>query len=242
VENVDSIINVVLDGIDNNTYWNIEKHITLNRINDDFKISNKTLPIIGNDKKEITHIVLKSEMNSLNFWDTMIYILLERFLIYNPEHEKDKKKYENKSINTYLFLLNSNNSIKLDWLWDKTLNVEMKKEIKKAMILHFSDNHEEIYNYYCYVKNENDGRFFGGEHISKTPFQYIVSKINNEQNYPSYIIRVFEELHEKIVRGDKQYVKNICESKENFNKVLCDKLELACDNYLGISEVTDYDF
>lgn len=242
VENVDSIINTVLYLVDVKTQWNIEKHFTLKSINDDFTICNRSFPVIGNNEKDITHIMLKSDVNSLNFWDIMISALLERFLIYNPNHEKDIEKYNDKKIKTYIFILKSNNSIKIDWNWDKDMNIEIKKEIKKAMILHFSDNHEEIYNYFCYIKNENNGKFFGNQCDIKTPFQYIFTKMNNEKNYPNYIIKVFEELHEKLTRGYKEDVKKICKTVDNFNKMLYEKLEIACDNYLGISEITDYDF
>ena len=245
LENADTLINNVLDEVNVKTKWNIIKHINLKGVNDDFKIYNGNFPVIGHNKKEVTHIMLKSEINSLNFWDIMINALLERFLIYNPNNEKDVEKYNDKKINTYIFNLNSNNYIKIDWEWDKEINIEIKKEIKKAIILHFSDNHEEIYNYFCYIKNENNGIFFGKECEIKTPFQYIFTQMNNKtnySNYPKYIIRFFEELHEKLVRNYKEDVKNICENVDKFNKVLYEKLEIACDNYLGISEITDYDF
>jgi hypothetical protein len=60
--------------------------------------------------------------------------------------------------------------------------------------------------------------------------------------YPAYIIREFEELHEKLVRGYKEEVKQICSNLINFNDMLNIKLEIACDSYLGISETSDYDF
>ena len=56
----------------------------------------------------------------------MIEILLERFLIYNPKSEEDKKKYKDKKISTYLFLLDKNSFIKLDWEWDKLLLNDIK--------------------------------------------------------------------------------------------------------------------
>lgn len=240
VENVDNIINTVLDNVDVKTKWNISKHITLKGLNDEFTLCNQNFPIIGYNNKEITHIILKSEINSLNFWDIMINSLLERFLIYNPQHDGDVKKYENKQINTYIFILNSNKFIKIDWSWDKDLSVEIKKEIKKAMLLYFSDNHEEIYNYFCYIKNNGD--FFGKDKEIKTPFQYIFTQMKTYNKYPGYIIKVFEELHEKLVRGNKEEVKNICENVDSFSKKLYEKLEIECDNYLGISEMNDYDF
>jgi len=116
------------------------------------------------------------------------------------------------------------------------LDLEIRKEIKKAMMIHFSENHEAIYNYVSFIKKEN--KIKGTEY--NTPFQYILSQMNSQ--YPSYIIRAFDELHEKLVRGCKEEVKQICDNVNNFNDMLNIKLEIACDNYLGISEIADYEF
>lgn len=245
VENVDTIICEALDHVDVKTRWNIQKHMTLKSINDDFTICNGNFPILGYSENNITHIMLKTDINALNFWDIMIHALLERFLIYNPRNEKDIEKYENKQITTYMFGLTENRCVKLDWEWDKAMSTEIKTEVKRAMILHFSSNHEEIYNYFCYIKNEPKGKYFGGDLETKTPFQYIFTKMKDRTlhpNYPTYIIRVFEELHDMLVRGNKEDVKNICGNMEVFCNMLRTKLEIACDNYLGTFEKTDYDF
>ena len=73
-----------------NINWNVFKHIEMyHRKNKDFfKISKLQFPIIGNNKTDIVHIVLKPDISQLNFWDIMIEILLERFLIYNPKNDK----------------------------------------------------------------------------------------------------------------------------------------------------------
>jgi hypothetical protein len=239
LNNINDLVNTVLVNVDIKTKWNVEKHINLNGNSDDFKI-HENIPILGNDEKNITHIMLKSEINSLNFWDIMINTLLERFLIYNPTHEKDIEKYKNKILNTYIFVLNTNNYKKIDWTWDNESSLEIKKEIKKAIIIHFSDKHEEIYNYFCFIKNE--GIRFGKDKIYRTPFQYIYEEMNKSINYPKYIIRLFEELHELLINHDKEKVKNICDNFISFNETLIKKLEISCDNYLGISENIDYEF
>jgi hypothetical protein len=245
-KNVDTIINDLLDGVEVKSIWNIQKNMKLKSSSNDFTISNNNFDLIGNDSKNITHIILSSDLNQLNFWDTMITALLERFLIYNPKSDKDCNKYNNKKINTYIFVLKLKNYEKLDWEWDKDMDIEIRKEIKKAMMIHFSENHEAIYNYFCYIKNDNTN--FGKGTDYNTPFQYILSEMKKqkdsigEPNYPAYIIRAFDELHEKLVLGCKEEVKQICSNLVNFNDMLNIKLEIACDNYLGISETSDYDF
>ena len=236
-KNVDGIINDLLDEVEIKTKWNIQRHMTLHSVSNNFTISNNKFDLIGYDSKNITHIILCSDLNQLNFWDTMISSLLERFLIYN-NHEEDCENYHNKIINTYIFVLNTTKYEKIDWDWDKDMGCEIRKEIKKAMIIHFSENHEAIYNYFSFIKNDN--KMFGKGTAYNTPFQYILSRMKQKKdfygrpNYPEYIIRAFEELHEKLVRGCKEEVKHICENVNSFNVMLHIKLEIACDNYLGI--------
>ena len=74
--------------------WNILKHIELDSQKDYFKISKLQFPIIGNNETDIIHIVLKSDISQLNYWDNMVEILLERFLIYNPKSQDDKIRFK----------------------------------------------------------------------------------------------------------------------------------------------------
>ena len=122
-----------------------------------FKISKLQYPIIGNNEKDIIHIVLKSNISQLNFWDIMIEILLERFLIYNPKNDKDKTKFKGKNIHTYLFLLDKNSFIKIDWDWDKELINNIKSELKIVLKEHFISYHNDICKYIDFIKiNEKE--------------------------------------------------------------------------------------
>ena len=98
IKNVKNIIEKSSIKSYNNIEWNIYKHIQLDSEKDYFKISKLQYPIIGNNKTDIIHIILKSNISQLNFHDIMIEVLLERFLIYNPKSDKDIKKYKDKKI------------------------------------------------------------------------------------------------------------------------------------------------
>ena len=226
IENVDTIIDKCLFNTDN--HWSIFKHIALKSNNDDFTIHKMQFPILGYNKTDITHIILKSDINSLNYHDTMVEVLLERYLIYNCKSENDNLKYFDKKINTYIFLLNINDFIKIDWDWDKKL--DLRKEIKNAMVNHFSDN-----QLFIYLMNIINKKLY-----KTTPFEYIYTQMKECFNYPNYIIKFFEELHEKWCTGLKNEVKLIL-NQENFNEILNKKLEYACDNYLNLINF-DLDF
>jgi len=135
-----------------NVRWNILKHIGLDSQKDYFKINKLHFPIIGNNETDIIHIVLKSDISELNFWDTMTEILFERFLIYNPKSKEDKEKFKGKKINTYLFLLEQNTFELIEWNWDKGITKEIKTELNKTLKIHFEQYHCDIYKYLDYMR------------------------------------------------------------------------------------------
>ena len=225
--------------------WNIFKHIRLFSNNEDFKINKLQFPIIGNNDKEVSHIILKSDFTSLNFWDTMIEALMERFLIYNPDTQsggRDIYKYKNKKINTFIFILGETKCIKIDWTWDKKLKSELLVLTKGAMFNHYSDNHKDIYKYLKQIKSKkNKNKKWGVKCETSTPFEYISKTMKKILQYPHYIIKIFEDLHEKWSDGYKKDVKKIYENKKTFTNYLDKKLEVAIDCYLGLSKITETD-
>lgn len=49
---------------------------------------------IGFDDKNIHHIKFITDLNELNYWDTMIEILIHRFLIRNPKENTQSRNNE----------------------------------------------------------------------------------------------------------------------------------------------------
>jgi hypothetical protein len=214
-----------------NISWNIYKFIELKSNNTYFKIFKTNFPIIGNNDDTILHIALKSNISQINFWDIMIELLLERFLIYNPQLEKDKDRYEDKEIITYCFLLDDNSYIKIKWSWDKILCSELKKELCNGMFSHFSEKHEDIYNYFTLVI-KNKGMLW-----IENPYKVldsIIEKIEDAgDTYPNYIRGFFEDISLKIEDGeDYDYVNHFDEFNNRLNKKLIKYLH----KYFGLSD------
>lgn len=225
IANIKNIINTTGIKDYQNINWNIFKHIELDSNNEYFKINKLQFPIIGNNETDIIHIVLKSDICQLNFWDIMIQILLERFLIYNPKSEEDKKKFNDKKINTYLFLLDKNNFIKFDWTWDKLLLNDIKSEIKIVLEEYYQNNHNDIYTYLNYIKNNN-------EKWDKEPnvlIDKIIDDFKKYQNFPEYIIDFFKDINTKI-DDDEEY--NYINNFKSFNDKLNKKLTKNINKYL----------
>jgi len=230
LKNIHSIINT--SGIKDykNINWNIFKNIELNCESDYFKINKFQFPIIGNNETDIIHIVLKSDISQLNFWDIMVEILLERFLIYNPKSEEDIKKFKDKKINTYLFLLDKNSFIKLVWDWDKcsSIKTEIKTEIKIVLEEYYQDNHDDIYKYFTYIKEDKKEQW---EQEPDKIIDVIIDKFKEMKDCPEYIIEFFNDIISKIEDDeDYDYINNL----KSFNNKLNKKLTKKIDKYLQL--------
>lgn len=225
IENVKSIIES--SGINNfeNMNWNIYKHVALDSSKDYFKISKLQYPILGNNDTDIIHIVLKSDISHLNFWDIIVEILLERFLLYNPAPSRydNKKKFENKNINTYLFLLDKNRCVKIDWDWDKEFKNDIQVQLKETLKIYFESNHRSIFNFLEMSKKDEKWTTEPGSIIDS-----IIDRCDKMYNCPQYINKFFDNLKEKIDDGDDyDYIDNY----DSFNNKLMKKLDNDLTKY-----------
>tara|TARA_X000000950_G_scaffold15348_1_gene16643 strand:- start:10908 stop:11555 length:648 start_codon:yes stop_codon:yes gene_type:complete len=213
-----------------NVNWNVLKKIEMDSNKEYFEIKKLQFPIIGNNETDIIHIVLKSDMSTLNFWDIMIEILLERFLIYNPnnKNKKDIKKFKDKKIITYLFLLDKNSYIKLDWDWDKELVNEIKNELKQTLTEHFESYHNDIYKCLNHIKNDNMELW---DDKPDGIIGLMLKKLESMKNCPDYIHKSLYEI-EGAIKFAKEYGVDydIC---EHINKKLNNNLNESIDSYFN---------
>ena len=226
IKNIQHIISK--SGIKNyqDVNWNILKHIEMESEEDDFKISKLQYPIIGNNKTEIIHIVLKSDISNLNFWEIMIEILLERFLIYNSKSDKDKQKFNDKKINTYLFLLDKNSFIKIEWNWDKSFINEIKNELQDVLIKHFKSYHNDISKYFNHIKT-NKAELWENE--PDKIINFIITKLKSMNNCPNYITDVFKYIEGYIEEDDHNTI-----DEDYLNIRLNNKLKKYLKRYLSL--------
>ena len=226
ITNIKNIINKSNIAHYQNINWNIFKNIELHSTKDYFGINKHHFPIIGNNETDVIHIVLKSNISKLNFWDIMSEILLERFLIYNPKSDEDKSKFENKKINTYLFLLDKNKYINIDWLWDKSLINNIKEELKSVLEEYYKSNHLDIYKYFTHIKNNN----WNNDKNKIKIVEDIIQKCSDMYNCPDYIMDFLKDIITKI-EDEEEY--DYINSYDTFNKKLTKKLKNHIDKYLN---------
>lgn len=225
IANIKEIINKSEIKKYKNINWNIFKHIELKSDYDFFKIYNPQFPIIGYNETDIIHIILKSSLSELNSSDITIQILLERFLIYNSKSEKDNKRYNNKNINTYCFILDDCNCVKINWQWDKLYTDDIKKELSITLKTFYDEYHIDIYNYFKHLQNSNINLY------NTSPTKIIDKLIKESIDYPNYIIDFFKDINTKIEEDeDYSYINNFSEFSKKLNK----KLDIYLKKYFEL--------
>ncbi len=235
-ETVDKVMHEI-HSTDTDVKWNIEHQIHLDgggaKEFDDFKISKRHIEIIGFSEKSVYHMMFKSDFNQLNYWDTMIEILLDRFLIHNTTDKgKDIEKFKNKKIITYLFSLKKKSYERFDWNWENEVSSEIKTEIKKSIVLYFSGYNKQLFQYSTFVKGNKDNWTGKG----KSPMEYIASNFGDVV----YVRDFFMYLH-SLSEHDKGEVKKILNDEDKFYDQLNKYIEDMCDRFFGFNNTNDDD-
>jgi hypothetical protein len=223
----------------------MEKNLYYNKKNEsDYTLRKTESFLIGNNDNYVVDIVLKTSFSELNYLETMKDIILDRFIIHDPEQtdkRKDIDKYYGKELITYILILEDNKYVKYDWKWTKGNN-ELKNIIKNGIIKYYISHHDDLFNF-CY--NSIKGWNIGGSIIDvqwsedtnkaslkdiidpelklTNPFDYIESELNKNQNTPSYITNYINEIFE-IAKNNRNefdnelYSNDVNVTKEKFNK------------------------
>lgn len=213
--------------------WNIEKSISLDRNRESFIINKFNYPIIGHNDDKIIHIMLESSFNQLNFWDVMIKCLIERFFIFNPDHEDNKKIFDGKDIETFLFILDEARCISIKWTWDKELFNDIIQEIKNSLEKHYQTFHKPLYKYFRFIKLNNKGNHFD---LMKRKIQ----EKDTFKKYPPYIFDLLDSFEEKYREKNKEFLSKHCNKEETFCEILNNKLEKSLDD--TFQQKIDIDF
>lgn len=218
-----------------NIEWNIEHQILFNGNTDDLKLHNK-FNIIGNNEKNVYHLIFQTDYNKLNYCETMVKILLERFLIQNANrNNRDKNnetKFSKKKITTYLLILKQNRYELFDWDFEKDINNEIRIMCKNAFIKYFKNYNKELFNYCKFIKNDKSKwKDF------KSPYQFITKDEDFRNNI--YIKDFFNCLDQKISDGKHIEVKGITDKfylfEEKINEYIVDMIE----TYFGLNKIDD---
>ena len=235
-KNIKNIIENVMKEILNNKNieWNIEHCICFNGNTTDLKLHNN-FSIIGNNKDHIHHLVFQTDYNKLNYLDTIIQIVLERFLIQNPKgnsyDKNNQTRYSKKKITTYLLILKQKKYEIFDWEFENNFDTEVKKICKDAMVKYFKNYSKELFNYCGFIKkNKNKWRGF------KSPYQFISQKAEFKEL--SYISNFFNNLHKECINNInrvKNITDNFCLFEEKINEYIIDMTE----TYFCLNNVDD---
>jgi hypothetical protein len=222
--------------------WNIELAVSFKGNNEDFKIRKTESVIIGNNKKYVVDVIMKTTFEEISYLNDMKEILLNRFIIYNPREKKEKskniKRFSNKKLITYVLVLETNEYKELNWEWDK--GNDIKNIVKEGVESYFSSFHKELFyfgNKICInwtkIKENNE---------SMSPFYYIIDELSKTSfnQIPKYITRFFENLQNQY-KINVEEIKNVVYNEDIFMKRIEKYLKKSLDNFFDDEEI-EFDF
>ena len=140
---------------------------------------------------------------------------MDRFVLYSPEQKtaesKNKERFANKQLVTYVLVLDTSTYKEFAWNWDKC--VAIKDIVKEGVENYFSACHSQLFDY-C---NKICTRWNTDEQLREikiSPFEYITRKLKDKASAP-YIIRFIDYLANKF-QIDRINTKMIINDKDLF--------------------------
>lgn len=224
-KNIKDIITPVVKNIlntDTSVDWAVEHCIKLDG-STDFDIWYRNIQLIGFGDQYVYHFVFKSDFNKLNFWDTMIEIVIERFILYNPSNKgKDIEKFKGKKIKTFVFVLSQHRCVECDLQNELLFSDQLKELVKQAVIKYFSTYTKMLFNLCLFVKKSPNI----WKEKSSSPYEYIANCYPEE-----YFVRdFFMYLHSRS-QENREVVKNITDNYEIFSERITQKISDICDTF-----------
>jgi hypothetical protein len=188
------------------------------------------LPIVGNSQSSVYHFMFKTDFNALNYWDTMVSIAIERFILQNPR-DKDVSRFQKKDIKTFLFVLKNNKYEVFEWKWDRcaSYTTTLRKLLCDSLVKHFESFHTSLFNYCTYNLNHPEK----WESKFDSAYEYI-AKEYSLSTHPEYISKYFSGLHERYIDGDEDGVQQTVSNQNTFCNALKRRLERMCSKFFDI--------
>lgn len=233
-KNMKSIMENLMKKILNNKNieWNIEHNIIFDGKTDHLKLYNR-FTIIGNNENNTYHLVFQTDYNRLNYWDTIIKVIMERFLIKNSkgnEYENNNQtRYCGKKITTYLLILKQNKYEIFDWDFEDSIDNEVKMICNNAFTKYFKQYNKELFNYCKFIKQDKSKwmKF-------NSPYHFLANK--DDFKYKIYIKDFFNHLH-KECQKDPKNVKNITDNFNLFEQKINEYIVEMVETYFSLNVV-----
>ena len=243
IKPVEKTCNKMIDSIEEKygkLDWNIEHAVSFEGNTDDFKINKTESIIIGNNKDYVVDVIMKTTFSEINFFSVMKEMLLNRFVIYKPENKteksKNKKRFANRKLITYVLVLETNEYKEFNWDWDKCN--EMKEIVKDGVESYFSSFHSEIF-YFCNKICKNFNTDAQLKQIKTSPFNHIKKEFKKNLQTPDYIIQFIDHLEDKFPTN-KEDIKNVINNEDIFIERIRKSLKKSINNFFD--DATEFVF
>uniref|UniRef100_A0A6C0C7N0 Competence protein CoiA nuclease-like domain-containing protein n=1 Tax=viral metagenome TaxID=1070528 RepID=A0A6C0C7N0_9ZZZZ len=150
----------------------------------------QSFPIVAHSENHVIFFVIKPQFNKLNFDRVMFDVIFNAFILGNCRDENNLKRFSNKKIVACIFTFDSNRPIFCNPKSYKHKDI-LKKCLKEYLMNKYAKNHEMVYNFYEYYKNNAPQNTNVIEYVNNELM------LNNYKKIPMYIKHFFTGLKDK---------------------------------------------
>ena len=152
IKPVETTCNNMIDDIEKKyggMKWNIEHAVNFEGKTSDFSIRKQESVIIGHNKEHVADVIIRTTLGKDDYFKAMTGPLLDRFVLYSPEQKtaesKNKERFANKQLVTYVLVLDTSTYKEFAWNWDKC--VAIKDIVKEGVENYFSACHSQLFDF-----------------------------------------------------------------------------------------------
>lgn len=231
ISNIGKIYDTFLSNYPN-LNWLIDHPVYLNGDTNDFIIYN-TFNLIAYDNENVFILYFKPQLNGLNYNEILIDSIFDMHLINNvkkpAKHLKEIEteqpilenfnKFNNKNIKTFIFTLNKNDYMIIDWNFNTENLISKNKDlitqkIKEKIYIYYFSQSNIIHNFYKNIKTQIINEKLSIDLLIQNIIEsFDNNNIKNKRNYPKFITSTLLKIQDYIYDCSNEHEKEIMINK-----------------------------
>ena len=193
---------------------------------------------LGHTDDTVYHIHFETDMSDINSKNVYKKIHLIRNCIRNTSFknpktdEKNKKKFSNKKVVTYILILKQDRFIVIEDDVDLDRDEAIRQFYSKYLQEYYMDQKEDLFKWFNDMKNDKKiwSKF-------QNPYDYVTKK--RPLGEVSWLIDLFERL-QVIFKKDSKEAKSITDNREMFFDMMNEEIQSFCKKFVELkTEVED---
>ncbi|PNH08351.1 hypothetical protein TSOC_005121 [Tetrabaena socialis] len=218
--------------------YNIDHYIRFRDKKCPFRVSTEC-GIIGQSDKYVLHIILKPQLNELNFFDVMLLAMYQAFCISSTPPAADdaddpgnRIKYHGKRVFTCVVSMDTDEPTLVELPVQSTA---LARGMSDALFDHYSRQHRVLHEFYIYCRTNKPSNVSSTEHAREEMGEDLLSYVRD------YFYDVEKEIRASSGQARMAVVERMLDNREQFAANLDEYLRISIADFMrDLSDVVDF--